>query len=502
MKNYKLLAALNSLSSRECQDFRRYVRSPFFTRNITVSRLLDILLENLPKDSEPTMDENQVFQTLFPDKTFHKQRLREAFADLFSLLKSYLAYQEYQQNPYQEEVYALAQFRKRQLNKAFGTQLHSLSRQLDQVQEISSDYYKIRSDMALEANGFYGQQQVRVFDHNLQQRADSFDLYYLIIKLRESCEMLNRKHVMNADYELHLLPELEDWIQHRLPEAMQVPSVLIYRQIYLSLKHGDQQEHFAKLAELLESHQAELDQEEVRAMYKYAQNYCIRQINQGNSRYLNRLFDLYNNQLNNSRIFTNGMLSHTDYKNIATVGLRIHAYEWVHTFLETYRESVSPAFRMNVYNYCMASLYLEKAAYAQTIRLLQQVNFTDIHYRISAQYLLLKAYYETEDWDGLEYLIKAFVNYVRRTKEISPHNRTNHKNFLRILKKLIRLNERYGKERHIQQAIKDLQAQIEDLPQIPHDQWLREKVDQLLRTTHTNQVRLTDSDIAQSPEEE
>lgn len=488
MNNYKLIVGLGSLSAKECQEFSRYVRSPFFNRNPMLAKLLDILLPEGSQGANSTLSEQQVFYLLYAKKPFSRQRLREVFAALFTLLKGFLAYLEYRETPYQEEVFALTQFRKRQLNKAFGTQLHLLSQQLDQDQELSAHNYKIRSDVALEANGFYGQQQVRVFDHNLQQRADAFDVYYLIIKLRESCEMLNRKHVMNADYELHLLPELENWLAQGLPSTLQIPTVLIYIQIYLSLKQGEQEEHFEQLASLLETYQADLDQEEVRAMYKYAQNYCIRQINQGNSRYLNRLFELYKSQISNGRIFTDGMLAHTDYKNIATVGLRIHQYDWVQEFLDNYRDKISSTFRMNVYNYCMASLFLEQGAYAQTIRLLQQVNFTDIHYRVSAQYLLLKAYFETEDWDGLEYLIKAFINYLRRTKEISPQNRTNHKNFLQILKRLIRLREWEGKgsSTNRKQSSKELLAQMDDLPQIPHDQWLREKIIDLLDTPLTD----------------
>ncbi|MEM7654541.1 MAG: hypothetical protein AAF399_00310 [Bacteroidota bacterium] len=261
-----------------------------------------------------------------------------------------------------------------------------------------------------------------------------------------------------------------------LPESLREPAIDIYFHIYLTLLEGGEA-HFVRLTDLLEQHHASFSQEEGRAMYKYAQNFCIRQINQGIPEYEARLFALYQMQLSNGRIVTDGQMAHTDYKNIATVGLRVGQYAWVREFLDRHLPLIAKDFRLNVYNYCLAAWHLEQGQFQEAIRWLNQVAFTDIAYRISAQYILLKAYFEAEEWDSLEYLIKAFGNYIRRTKGISPANRSNHRNFLRMLRKLLRITMRKSSwtRAQFQAALGELRQEIEQTPQLPHLEWLLEK---------------------------
>lgn len=477
MKDTKLIVGLKSLSNKELHRFQYYVQSPFFNQNELSAKLLSALMEYAPTFTDIKPKEDQLSQFFFPKTPAQKKRFREEFSKLFKLLKGYLAYIEFQKQPYKEDLYALEQFRERKLNKAFQTQYLALTKKLNEANQIAVDYYHTRAELSLKANAFYGQKQVRVFDKNLQERANNLDIFYLIIKLRESCEMLNRKHVMNASYQLNLLPEITPLLSKGLPKELRVPAVQIYYQIFLTLTEVEDESHYTKLVQLLDEFHHIFIHEEVRGMYKYAQNYCIRQINGGNLQYLQELFGLYEAQLENKRIFIEGEISHTDYKNIATVGLRIGNYEWVRTFLQEYQDSITPAFRMNVYNYCLASLYFEQGQYGYAIRLLNQVKFTDLQYRVSSHYILLKAYYEMEEWDSLEYMIKAFLNFLQRNKGITPTNRNHHKNFLTILKELIRLQIRKDvlQKHEITPKLVDIQSRLAENPRVPHIQWLTEK---------------------------
>lgn len=481
MQNHKLITALKSLSSRELREFLLYVQSPFFNQQPRCITLLENLSAFAPDYSDESLNEKTVFKALFPDEAFHPQKLRDEFARLFRLIKGFMAIQEFESRPWEKEVFLLAQFRTRQLDKAFQTQLQSMGKKLESSELRDAHYYKTRSEIAHEANGFYGQQQVRKMDYSIQDRADHLDVYYLIHKLRESCEMLNRKHVMNADYQLHILPELKDWLAGSLPQTMQVPAVEIYYRIYLTLSEPDAQEHYVQLVRLLDQHHRKFSHEEARGMYKYAQNYCIRQINQGNQRFLKELFDLYQTLLQNGLILTEGELSHADYKNITTVALRNGDFTWARNFLEAYRKKVADPFRENVYNYCLATLFLENEEYDRAVRLLHKVQFTDLQYQVSARYVLIKAYYEMEEWDSLEYMIKAFLNFLRRNKGISPANRTNHKNFLKILKRILRLRHREVSiaTGEFDMGIDQIREELSHNQRVPHIQWLAKVLDRL-----------------------
>jgi hypothetical protein len=481
MANHKLIQGLSSLSSAELKSFQQFVDADFFNPNLNTRQLLSILVAFHPDFQSDQCLESLVYQQLFPEKDFNPQRLREEFSRLFALLKKFLAYQEFQSRPQQEAIWTLAQFRKRKLTKAFQTQWKTLDKTLSEASLKDTEYYRLQSELAHEANGFFGSKEIRTADNSLQGWIDHLDIFYLIHKLRESCEMLNRKHILNANYQLRMMPQIGQYLEGEGQVLLEIPVIKIYYQIFLMLSEPEEESHYEILIELLDQQHRFFSPEEGRGMYKYVQNYCIRKINQGNSSYLMKLFQLYQNELQNGIIFSDGFLAHTDYKNIVTVGLRVGEFKWVHDFIYRFQLKVNPPFRMNVFNYCLASWYQEKGRNDQAIRLLQKVEFTDLQYQISARYILFKAYYGTEEWESLIYLIKAFQNFIRRNKGISTANRINHRNFMKVLRLLVRLEMRkdFLTQSALKQRLKKIEAQLAENQTIPHFSWLSARFEQL-----------------------
>ena len=481
MRNQKLFIALASLSATEFQAFHSFLKTDFFHPGPKPRIYLKTIAPFYPDFTAEELTESFIFKAVSPGIPYNQQRFREETARLFALLKKFLAYQEFQSRPKQEELWALTQFRKRRLEKAFQTQWKSIQKSLDSAPIKDADHYQLQSELAYEANGFFGNKQIRTIDHNLQDGIDNLDVFYLIRKLRESCEILNRKHILNADYQLRMMDEIILYLNSNGQNMLEIPAIRIYYQIFLMYSQTEEEAHYEALVELLARFHTQFSKEEARGMYKYVQNYCIRQINQGNSIYLQKLFKLYQAELENGIIYSNGLLAHTDFKNISTVGLRVAEFEWVHNFLHRYQNRVSEPFRMNVFNYCLASWYLEKGNYFQAIRLLQKVTFTDLQYQISARYLLIKAYYETEEWDSLIYLIKAFLNFIRRNKGISTGNRSNHRNFLQILQLMVRLRMRksFLDKEEFDKRYEKIEERLKENERVPHLKWLQEKLENL-----------------------
>ncbi|MCB0845624.1 MAG: hypothetical protein KDE26_20380 [Bacteroidetes bacterium] len=478
MIQHKLIRVISTLSATEIKAFQQFIESDFFNPNLNTRDLLAFLIPFHPEYQAEKLDELYIFGKLFPGEKYRAQRLREEFSRLFALLKKFLAYQEFQLHPEQEAIWTLAQFRKRKLPKAFQTQWKAIQKSLDQETMKDAEYYRLQSELAQEANGLFGSKEIRIADDSLQTWVDNLDIFYLTHKLRESCEMLNRQHILNADYELRMMGQVAEYLNHEGKSLLDIPAIRIYYQIFLMFTQPEEESHYAILVNLLNENHPSFSPEEGRGMYKYVQNYCIRKINQGNSEYLTKLFRLYQSELENGIIFSNGWLAHTDYKNIVTVGLRVGEFTWVHDFLYEYQEKVAEPFRMNVFNYCLASWYQEKGQHDQAIRLLQKVEFTDLQYQISARYLLFKAYYETEEWESLIYLIKAFQNFIRRNKGISTDNRVNHRNFLKILQLLVRLRMRqdFLETEEFERRYGKIEDQLMENQSVPHLGWLRERL--------------------------
>lgn len=476
----KLIATLRSLNKRELSRFQEYVNTPYFNKQSDVSGLLNQLVVHAPDYPAENIQKEKVFATLFPDKAYHQQRMREVMAGLYRLLRNYLAQLNWEQTEYAQELAALDQYRKRGLDGVFQKELNAIRKKLATNQQLESAHYFTEFELARIANLHFGQQQRRVHDTSLQEKADSLDTWFLYLQLMESCEMLNRKQVMGTAYEPGILAHLDTYLAGDPAPMQHAPPIRIYYQVQRLLLYQEI-EDYHQLVDLLDQWHEHLHPGEARNLYKHAQNYCIRKINAGEPSFSEELFNLYRRLLENQLILTSEQIIHTDYKNIVTVGIRLGETEWVKEFIENYHPLVAQPHRENVYHFSLANLYAETGQNRRAIRLLQSVTFTDTFYQVSARMLLLRVYYETEEWDLAYYQIESFKLFLKRNKDIAPDTRNNHLVFLRLYKRLIQLQERqfFLKKSDFLLRLEKIYSQFEMPIKVSNRQWLASKLSEI-----------------------
>ena len=204
------------------------------------------------------------------------------------------------------------------------------------------------------------------------------------------------------------------------------------------------------------------------------QNYCIKQANQGNAEYLKELFNLYQLQMERNIINDGGKIAQFDYKNIVTVGLRVNAFEWITNFIEAEKDHLSESVRDTAYNYNLARLYFSQNRFREALRALLMVEYTDVYYELDSRSLLLKTYYELEEYEAFLSLVSSFGLFLRRNKHVSEYQRTVYRNLIRFSRKLFRI-KMGGK-----QAPGKVANEMREVKQIADLTWLNQKVAELV----------------------
>lgn len=447
--NSKLFQTLRSLTEAELDQFEQYVTLPFFNTRTPSVLLVTFLKQFAPSYNQPILTGKAVFEALVKGKPYEHQVLKTEFSHLFRLLRGFLAQMELKQRDEEHALLALAQLRKRKVDKVFLMEKNALQKRLLQplsAEESKLPQAKLQTENRLkfrfllqeEIERFYGQQQRRLGDTGIEYKMESLDAFYFYHKLRGGCELLNRQNILAKESELPLLEEVQQLSGQMEDEA----AIYLYRLVYLCLAEPDDRAHYHQFIKKLKLLQDYLPQEEGRAMYKYAQNYCIARINQGESIFYEQVFQLYQAQLESEIILDSDVLSHSDYSNIATTALRLKKFEWANTFIEQYKSYLLPRYQNNIYQYNLANLYFEQQQFSSAIRLLQQIEMDDPFYETSSKVLLCKVYFESQEWESLRYLLEAFKRYIQRNKALSLHHRTHYLHFLRHLKAMTLLCER------------------------------------------------------------
>lgn len=231
------------------------------------------------------------------------------------------------------------------------------------------------------------------------------------------------------------------------------------RLAYETMQDTENEENFQQLKALI-AHKSHLfSPAENRDLYLLAINFCLRRHNRGERPlYTLEAFTLYREALERGLLFEHGLLPKFTFNNILRLACVGGAREWALTFLEQYRERLPDEDRENTYRFNLASWHYLGGNYAQVPGLLQTFDFADRDTQLSARQMLLRSYFELEEWQALDSLLKSFYSFLRRRHDIG-YQRMMYLNLIKYTRKLMsgpldrrktaRLTERVREETYV-----------------------------------------------------
>jgi len=462
----KLIEILKVFSNAELRQFRMFIESGLSSTSNKALILFDFLSAYHPTFTNSQLSRERAYMSLYPGSNFEDKKLRYAMTDLFQRACEYLAHRTIRDNQHIQNRLVKEELARRGADKSYLSLLGSDGSNWETAAPGNADTYFDRYETAFTHLNHFFPRQKRSGTNPIAYVALNLDRFYITRKLQLLCEIVNVRNVMSVNYEFHLQDEIVKLIVKG--EFSDVPAINIYFRILMTLTEPENEFHFVELEKLLLLHASVFKKDELRDLYQYLMNYCIKKINLGNTAYLNKLLDIYREILPKQIIFSGVHLSQWDFKNIVTIGLRCGEYDWVYKFIEDYKQHLATAERANAYRYNLANYHFNNRDYKKALNLISQVEFTDLYYQLDSRAIVLKCYFEMDDEEALFYHIAAFKLFLSRNKQISEYQRTTYKNMIRFTSKLARISGKTEK-------LIELQKQIEEVKQIADINWIRKK---------------------------
>lgn len=480
MHESKLVRLLQALNAWEIRRLTTYVRSPYVNQHQQVIGLMEVLQEIHPGFTEKSLNRSEIGRRVFGNESYREQQLSDLMTYLIRLVFDFLAQEQYDQDSFQKRLYLGQAYRQRGMD-AFN------QKHLSRSQPSLSDTHRPQAHFEQylweqERVLHLSDHKARTKDQTFQRMVGHFDTYYLMMKLRYGCEMLNRSRVQSQEFDLGLLYLVLDFVAENVAKWPEEPLIEAYYRICRMLQEEAQPDLFFAADQFIRLRYEELPTDLLRDLCAYLLNYCIRSINTGDLSFQVILFEQYQWQLATNVILEGKWLSPWDYKNIVSLGLKMDKFDWTHTFIESYKVRLKVNFRANAYRYNLAVLYYAQQVYGKALGLLQDVEFEDVFYQIGSKAILLKTYYETEDFEALFYLADAAEAYFRRNREIPTYQKEIYLNFIRFLRKLTHLHIRLRSTYRLveKRQVESLRKRIETKQKVAQMDWLLRKVDRLI----------------------
>ncbi len=461
MFSSKLIELYRKLDSGEVRSMNRWVQSPIHNKHQDVIRLF-VYLDKCKEITRRTVAKDRVFKYVFPGQPFDNRKLIYVSAYALKQLEEWMAFREMEAELWEKDVKVIQFLRERHLSESLEKKMRQIKKKMQRAEirnsrflfynfKLEEEHYRSISD------------QKRSIKSNLQGVSDTFDVYFIAEKLRQSCEMLSHKNVERQEYRLTFLDAIFQLLEER-PTWKEIPAVKLYFHGYYLLSDG-QDFHFKAFKKALEEYGTCFEQEERKGLHLIAINFCIKKLNTGHQEYLRELFGLYQSGLLSDVFIQNNIISRLTYNNIVAVGLKLGEYDWIQFFIDEYKSKLKQDFRLSIYQYNQAKIHYAQGDYESAMRLLLQTEFDEFLPNVDGKRMLLKMYYELEEFDALDALLESFRVYLHRKKEMVYH-KTNYVNLINFAKKIVYLN------RNDKEAVERLKHQIEQEPIVAEKDWL------------------------------
>ncbi len=472
MENTKLVALLKTFDTKQWTEFDEYIRSPFFNKNQDLVDLFRLLRSYAPRFHPKKIERKKLFRELNGAIAYDVKKMNHQSSLLLKQLEDYIGYKWMQGQPGLSQYYAMEACFERNLSKHYRFLASRFSKHWKGEEKKGAFYHHQQQLVADLANRSFLKQRSRKYDAHLQIASDELDAYYLIKKLKYSCEMLDRGQAMAVNYQWPLMPEIFQFLRGK--DYPDTPLIPIYCHIYAMLTQEDNDRHFQTLKELIRRYIEQLDTSEVQLIYLFAINFSIRKLRAGNTLYTSECLDLYLESINKKLVYVDGHLSPWTFKNVIKLGLKLGRINWTEQFIVKHAPELSEVFRDNAFHYNLADLYFWKQSFSKAQQHLQEVSFTDIHYALDSKVLFLKIFYEKKDWEVLLSQAAAFRMYLKRNQVITKQVRQPYENFIRVLLKLVKQKKSIAAK---------AQVQLQEMPYVFDREWLMSKLqEQLIRS--------------------
>lgn len=443
---------MRHFSAWEMRYLQEFLASPFHNKRSDVVQLLEIIVTEFKKKKMDLAKET-VFEKIYPDEPFNETNFNLLCSYLYKLVEKFLAYQQLNQDEVLLKQYTAKAFREKKLEKYFEKALSDSTRLLTKKSLRNPSFLRKAFDLEYDYYNYLGSQS-RSVENNLQELSNAFDAYFIAEKLKQHCFQIAHKTVFKKEYtevffkEVLLLLEKE-------PTFLNQPAIAIYYHCYKAITESTNSEyHFQQLRDLLEKQHQYFTLTEIRSIYIFAINFCIKRVNSGESQFVLESFNLYKTGLEVNILIDNEEISPYTFNNIAFMGLKLERFDWVENFIQDYQKYLPFKKRESVSQYTLGVLRYEQKNYKEAMKLMVTFNSRDHLMNLGAKTTLLKIYYELKEFEVLEFHLDSMRIYLQR-KDIVGYHREIYKNVIIFTRKLMTLSMTNSKEKQL--FIEDLE---------------------------------------------
>jgi len=275
MKKSQLIEVLGQFTPNMHRSFKKMLASPYFNQRQDVIDLYEVLVKN---EVWNQVLSNEALHGLYSNTNFDNQAFRLLNSYLKKLVEQFLIQETLKEDPFQQRAYLAQSFRKMGQTKMHQLTLNEANRWMEKQPLRNAEYHAGQHLFKLEAYQIASKNKPEE-DANFQTVSDTLDISFITEKLKQTCFLLAHHKVYQWDFTPHWVAEVFEYIQ--VHDLLKLPAVSVYYHCYFMFQFPKEEQHFQAFKTELLQNGACFTKEEIQSLYRFAINYGVRKVNDG-----------------------------------------------------------------------------------------------------------------------------------------------------------------------------------------------------------------------------
>lgn len=448
LKNSTAISLLKLIKPEEWSDFRKFIASPYFNRGRNYESLVTYLTKFYPELDSDELTKISIYSHLYPGKKFKESVINTILSGLSLLCEEFILYQDFRNNP-QRDLRLLRQYCKRGHRHRADKYFEHLNKLINKPAASGLDLYE-RLEIYDSVDIYYTSYDKRnMRNQHLIKALLNLDYYFLLQTFVYRKELLSGSLYLenNVDDTLpfKILNEINfDKLTEMIEKEDPGNSILvsIYFLIVKTYNNHFDDKNYNKLKGLIIDNRKKLDFQSVKYLLFNLQVINTMRFNEGRKEYEKELYEI-SKMLIDGKYYDsdNNWFRASHFRAILKLGLSLGDFDYIEQFVKNYSKRLEPDLRNPLKHYALANLFFTKKMYSEALTSIIKAELNSTLFKIDARRLTAKIYYETDSIENLRSLLDAFSHFLKSIKTADRIIIKRNNNFIKYLKKLIKLKE-------------------------------------------------------------
>jgi hypothetical protein len=441
MLSTNLVTLLKTFSKEEFREFGKFIKSPFFNNRKDIISYYSFLKKHHPGFTGKCFTAENIFSHVYAGRPFNNNEFLKLNSAMNQLGNDFLRFSS---DRFFNDYRLLGQYVDRNLGKQFRT----LYKKLDDYLENEAELDNLIFIKKIYLETFYikysmNRDRQKEICPDIIKRGNYFAYQSLMWIMIQSRDMAANYSAFNYDYkespankfiesiDLEKLVSMIEYENNRLGRFLKY-----YVYCMMITMHPEKGEYFFVFKESFRAIYDEVNRMEKNNYLARMQTYVMKHIQKGDLKYLNELLDAYKFFFDKKGIFENDFIPMPPFRNCITLSLEANDFDFAKKLIDKYSERLYPEYRQDTKNICRALVEFKLKNYDAVIDSLKIFSYSYPLHKIDVRHLLLKTYFEMNEFDHLQSHIDSFRHFLSNNKTISAGTKNKYHSLLNLVSQI------------------------------------------------------------------